>query len=108
MTEIEKQRKTNSENSLLCDELIALLNGSFGIAINLSDFFNYACADMILIHTKDLYWVLPMYKKHGWVGVYAAVSFIAKKMPIKPYITAEFKEAYSEIEKINPEVHSEY
>jgi hypothetical protein len=100
--------ESNNANVLLCDELLAVLNGSFGVAINLSDFFNYACADMMIIDTQDLYWVLPMYKKYGWDGVYAAVSFIAKQMPIKPNINDKFKEAYAEIEKINPEVHSEY
>jgi len=29
-------------------------------------------------------------------------------MPIKPHITKEFEEAYAEIGKINPTVHSEY
>ena len=105
--ENEEQNKISS-NTLLCDELLAVLNGSFGVAINLSDFFNYACADMMLMDTQDLYWVLPMYKKYGWDGVYAAVSYIAKKMPIKPNINDKLKEAYAEIEKINPEVHSEY
>jgi hypothetical protein len=108
MTDNKQQTESNNANVLLCDELLAVLNGSFGVAINLSDFFNYACADMRLIDTKDLYWVLPMYKKYGWDGVYAAVSFIAKQMPIKPHINDKFKEAYAEIEKINPEVHSEY
>jgi hypothetical protein len=108
MTNNTQQTESNNTNVLLCDELLAVLNGSFGVAINLSDFFNYACADMMLIDTKDLYWVLPMYKKYGWDGVDAAVSFIAKQMPIKPRINDKFKEAYAEIEKINPEVHSEY
>jgi len=102
------KEQNNNANVLLCDELLAVLNGSFGVAINLSDFFNYSCADMMLIDTQDLYWVLPMYKKYGWDGIYAAVSFIAKQMPIKPNINDKFKEAYAEIEKINPEVHSEY
>ena len=103
---MKTEEQSNNANVLLCDELLAVLNGSFGVAINLSDFFNYACADMMLIDTQDLYWVLPMYKKYGWGGVYAAVSFIAKQMPIKPNINDKFKEAYAEIEKINTEVHS--
>ena len=100
--------ESNNTNVLLCDELLAVLNGSFGVAINLSDFFNSSCADMMLIDTQDLYWVLKMYKKYGWDGIYAAVSFIAKQLPIKPNINDKFKKAYAEIEKINPEVHSEY
>lgn len=95
-------------SELLVPELIHILNESFGIAINLSDFFHYACADMILIDTQDLPWVLPMYKKYGWDGIYACVAFIAKKEPIKEAQNDKFKLALDEINTLKPEVHSEY
>lgn len=98
----------NDTESLLCDDLRELIKGSFGIAMNANDFFNYACADMVLIDSQDLEWVLPIYKKYSWRGIDACMAYIAKQMPIEPYITKEFKEAYSEIEKINPKVYSEY
>lgn len=103
-----KDKTANSTNTVLCDDLRGLIKGSFGIAMNANDFFNYACADMVLIDAQDLEWVLPIYKKYSWKGVDACMAFIAKKMPIKPRITKEFEEAYAEIEKINPKVHSEY
>lgn len=99
---------TQKIDTLLCDELVTILKGSFGIAINLSDFFYFACADMLFLDTRDLYWVLPIYKKYEWDGLYASVSFIAKKMPLKPHINDKFTEAYAEIEKLNPKIHSEY
>lgn len=92
------------ENNLLKD----LINGSFGIEMNANDFFNYACADMVLIDPADLEWVLPIYKKYGWSGIDACMAYIAKRMPIKPHVTKEFEEAYEEIKNINPEVYSEY
>lgn len=100
--------ESNNANVLLCDDLRGLIKGSFGIAMNANDFFNYACADMVLIDAQDLEWVLPIYKKYSWKGVDACMAFIAKQMPIKPHITKEFEEAYAEIEKINPKVNSEY
>lgn len=71
-------------------------------------FFNYACADTVLIDVQDLKWVIPIYENHGWVGIDACMAYIAKQVPIKPHITKEFKAAYSEIEKMNPKVYSEY
>jgi len=98
----------NDTKSELHDDLISLVKGSFGIQMNASDFFNYACADSVLIDSMDLKWVIPIYKKYSWTGIDACMAYIAKQMPIEPHVTKEFKEAYAEIEKIKPEVHSEY
>lgn len=103
-----KNETATDANTVLCDDLRGLINGSFGIAMNANDFFNYACADMVLIDAQDLEWVIPIYKKYSWKGIDACMAYIAKQMPIKPHITKEFEEAYAEIEKINPKVHSEY
>lgn len=100
--------ENQEDKSLLYDELIALLNGSFGIACNANDFFDYACADSVLIDALDLKWVLPIYKKYPRAGLNACMSYIAKQKPINPYITKEFEEAYAEIETLNPDVQSEY
>jgi len=100
--------KQEDTNELKRDDLSELVNGSFGIAINANDFFNYACGDMVIIDALDLKWVLPIFAKYKWKGIDACMSYIAKQMPIKPHITKEFEEAYAEIEKINPTVHSEY
>ena len=90
------------------DDLISIIKGSFGIAMNANDFFDYACAESVTIDAKDLEWVLPIYKKYSWRGIDACMAYIAKRMPIKPHITKEFEEAYEEIKKMNPKVHSEY
>jgi hypothetical protein len=103
---IEESRKHMDKKSLLCDELTSVLNDSLGIAINLNDFFHIATSEMMLLDTQDLYWILPLYKKYGWDGIYAAASFIAKEMPLTPHRNNIFLEAYAEIEKINPEIHS--
>jgi hypothetical protein len=100
------EEQNNNTDAQLCDDLRGLINGSFGIAMNANDFFNYACADMVFINANDLEWVLPIYKKYSWAGVDACIAYIAKHMPIKPHITKEFEEAYAEIEKINPKVYS--
>lgn len=105
---METQEENKKPNELLCDDLISLLNGSFGIACNANDFFNYACADCVMIDALDLKWVLPIYKKYPRAGLNACMSYIAKQKPIKPYITKEFEEAYAEIERLNPDVQSEY
>lgn len=89
-------------------ELLEILAGSFGISINLSDFFYYATADMILIDYKDLVWILPIYKKYGWEGIYASASHIAKLTPIKEAITPEFERALKEIQLLDPKIYSEY
>lgn len=88
--------------------LKSLLIDSFGIAINCNDFFNYACADMIMLDYGDLEWVLPIYEKHGQPGLNACMSHIAKTLPIEPWRTPEFNQALEEIKKINPYIHSEY
>lgn len=101
-----KPQTPTDANNVLCDDLHGLIKGSFGIAMNANDFFNYASPDMVLIDAQDLEWVLPIYKKYSWKGVDACMAYIAKKMPIKPHITKEFEEAYAEIKKMKPEVHS--
>ena len=73
-----------------------------------NDFFNIACSDMVLVYSEDLDWVLPIFKKYSWSGLDACMAYIAKQMPLNVYIKKEFEEAYAEIEKLNPKVHSEY
>lgn len=90
------------------DDLRGLIMGSVGIAMNANDLFKYASADMVLIDAQDLEWVLPIYKKYSWKGVDACMAYIAKQMPTRYPLTKDFEEAYAEIEKINPKVHSEY
>ena len=85
-----------------------LIKGSFGIALNANDFFAYACADMVILDERDLVWVLPIFQKYSWTGIYACMAYIAKQMPIKPYITEKFESVYKELELLNPEVFSEY
>ena len=51
-----KPQTATDANTVLCDDLRGLINGSFGIAMNANDFFNYACADMVLIDAQDLEW----------------------------------------------------
>ena len=103
-----KHEAANDAKPMLCDDLRGLVNGSFGIAVNANDFFNYACADIVIIDALDLEWVLPIFAKYKWKGIDACMAYIAKQMPIKTRITKEFEEAYAEIEKINPTVHTEY
>lgn len=81
---------------------------SFGIALNANDFFSYASADMVLLDVQDLVWVIPMYKRYNLCGLNACMAYIAKRMPIEPHISYQFKVAYVELEKLNPEVHSDY
>lgn len=90
------------------EDLRKLINGSFGIMMNANDFFAYACADAVTIDPKDLEWVMPIFQKYSWTGIDACMAYIVKHMPIKPHITKEFEEAYAEIVKLNPQVHSEY
>ena len=94
---------------LLCDEFISILedgNGTFGIVINLSDFFD-TCADSIMIDVQDFIWILPFYKKYDWDGIYAAVSFIVKQLPMKNQMNQKFNDAYKEIELLNPMINTE-
>ena len=97
------------ENEIDLEALLELVNGSFGITCNANDFFQYACADAVTISPDDLKWVLPIIKKYGYIdGENACMAYIAKLKPIKPRLTEKFQAAYKEIEKLNPEVHSEY
>lgn len=105
---IEFSIQSSSEQSEDKDDLRKLIDGSFGIAANANDFFNFACAQMVLIYSEDLDWVIPIFKKYSWKGLDACMAYIAKQMPLKSHITKEFEEAYAEIEKLNPKVHSEY
>ncbi len=103
-----KPENFNGTNEPLCEDLIKIVKGSFGIAMNANDFFNYACADMVCIDPQDLVWVIPIFRKYDWSGINACMAYIAKCMPIQPHITKEFEEAYAEIKEMNPKVHSEY
>lgn len=89
-------------------QLRKLINISTGIAINANDFFSVASADTVIINAKDLEWVIPIFKKYGWKGIEACISYIAKQMPIKDHMTKVFNEAYEDIKKNNPKVYSEY
>ncbi len=89
-------------------DLLAFLRGSFGICMNANDFFSYASADSVILDPKDLNWVLPVCRKYPKAGENACMSYIAKRKPIKPWITPEFESAYAEIEAMNPDVQSEY
>lgn len=89
------------------DNLVKLIQNSFGIALNANDFFNVACTNMILLDADDLVWVMPIFDKYGFTGIKACMAYIAQQMPIEPHITDEFKKAYAELELLNPEVHSE-
>ena len=87
---MSKEEQNNNANMLLCDDLLGLIKGSFGIAMNANDFFHYACADMVIIDSKDLEWVLPIFKKYSWKGIDACMAYIAKQMPMEPCITKTF------------------
>lgn len=106
--ELEEEIKGIRAGEKAASDLKKLVNSSFGIAMNANDFFNYACADMVIVDPRDLEWILPIDAKYPKSGLDACLSFIAKQKPIKPWITDEFKEAYKELEKLNPEVKSEY
>ena len=78
------------------------------IACNANDLFGDGRADTVIIEPKDLEWVLPIYIKYNGEGLDACMAYIAKQMPIDSDITKNFKEAYAEIEIINPKVYSFY
>ena len=85
-----------------------IVDSSFFIVLNANDFFGYACSDSVQIDTDDLHWIIPIVKKYPKYGLDACMAYIAKQLPIKPYLTEEFKKAYLELEKLKPEVLSEY
>lgn len=94
---------------ILYDNLVNMISlGSFGICFNANDFFNYACADTVIIDGNDLEWVIPIFIKYKWDGINACMAYIAKKYPLEEHITEKFQNAHNEIQKLNPNVHSEY
>lgn len=46
-------------------EIMDMVKGSFGIALNANDFFNYACADSVQIEYDDFHWAMPIIRKYG-------------------------------------------
>lgn len=84
-----------------------IINQSFWIGLNANDFFAYACADCVDMDPFDLEWVVPIVKKYPTSGLDACQAYIRKQMPIPPYITEEFNQAYEEICTLKPNVRSE-
>ena len=78
-----------------------------GIYVNANDFFQYACADLFLIDTQDLAWVIPFCEKHKKEGIYAVMSFIAEKLPIIEMQTEPFLLALEELKELKPKVFTE-
>jgi len=89
-------------------EIIKTLEGSFGIALNANDFFQRACACMVLLDCEDFHWAMPIIKKYGQEGEQAVMSKIADTMPIESYLTDKFKKALSEINSLDIKVFSEF
>ena len=85
-----------------------LLKNTEGVYINANDFFSYACADIVFIDIKDLEWVIPFCNENKKEGINAVMSFIAKKMPIKPNQNELFFSTLEKLKELNPTVHSNY
>jgi hypothetical protein len=84
-----------------------LLNSSFYLYLNANDFFQAACADMVVFSPYDTHWAAPIAAKYKQDGVNAIMSYIRKQQPLGPYHTAAFKAAYDELVALNPVVDSE-
>lgn len=84
-----------------------LIKDSHGICLNASDFFNYSCADMIILTYEDLAWALPIFEKYDQDGINACMCYIRGLPPIKEHINEIFDHAFDEIVKLNPQVTSE-
>lgn len=78
-------------------EIIDIVNSSFGIYLNANDFFQYACADAVLLDPYDFEWALPIIRKYGYEGEQAVMSKIRGILPIKPHITPKFEQALEEL-----------
>lgn len=100
--------KNENIEHTFCNNLLLLLKGSFGIACNANDFFNYASTDMVIIDPKYFEWVLLIFKKYKWDGLNACMVFISKRQPIQSIITENYNNAFTEIEKLNPKIYSTY
>jgi hypothetical protein len=77
------------------------------LTLNANDFFGFACADAVEVDPLDLEWIIPIIQKYKGDGVAAVMSFIRKCKPLKSHHTKEFKKAYKELEKLNPQIFSE-
>lgn len=89
-------------------EIIDTVKGSFGIALNANDFFNYACADSVLLEYGDFHWSMPIIRKYGIDGENAVMSKIANLLPIIERQTDKFNQALAEINSLNIKIISEY
>lgn len=85
-----------------------ILSGSFGIALNANDLFQYACAETIIVDPLDFDWILPIFKNYKWDGLNACMAFISERMPIKEAQNDNFNAAYSELVALSPKVFTEY
>ena len=85
-----------------------ILSGSFGIALNANDLFQYACAETIVVDPLDLDWILPIFKNYKWDGLNACMAFLTNRMPIKEVQNEGFKAAYTDLVALNPKVYTEY
>ena len=84
-----------------------LTEGSFGLILNASDTFYYACAQSVNCYPEDLLWVVPIFAKYGWDGETACMAYILGECPIPPLRTKKYWDALLEIIALAPEVHSE-
>ena len=82
-----------------------LLENTFWLELNANDFFARA-ADMVEFDPLDLKWALPIIQEYDQDGIYAVMSFIDKTKPLQRFRNRNFRKAYRELLKLNPEIYS--
>ncbi len=70
-----------------------LLGDTFQLNLNAGDFFYYACAQMLVVVSEDVDWVVEHIQQFGDEGLYSAMAYIQNQEPIPPYITIKFADA---------------
>lgn len=88
------------------EKLQELIECSNGIVFEMNNFFSPHDNIIIRIDCDDLVWVMPIFQKYSYEGLKACFAYIREQMPIPQHNTLNFKQAYSEIEIMNPNVCS--
>jgi hypothetical protein len=83
-----------------------LLDNSFALCLNASDYFDYSESDSVMLYPEDFHWALPIIEKYEHDGVNAVMSYIRSRMPVIEWRTERFSDAFREIELLNPKVES--
>ncbi len=98
----------SNNNNISTEAYKTLLFNMFGGTFNASDFFNYACADAVMINESDFHWMLKYIDKYGQDGFNACMAYIQNTEPIKPFLKDNFNAAIKELIENKQEVDSDY